>query len=71
MYTEESIAIEEPILATLPGGDDDEDWNDEDDETFDDWIEDEDDLHEIQTEKEEYGDIDPEDDDHLPDDDLR
>jgi len=70
MYTEESIAIEEPILSTLPGGDD-EDWDDDDDETFDDWMEDEDDLHEIQTEKEEYGDIDPEDDDHLPDDDLQ
>lgn len=70
MYIEESTVIEEPIVAALPGGDD-EDWDDEDDETFDDWMEDEDDLHEIQTEKEEYGDINPEDDDHLPDDDLQ
>lgn len=70
MYFEEPTVIKEPIVAVLPGGDDD-DWDDEDDETFDDWMDDEDDLHEIQTAEEEYGDIDPEDDDHLPDDDLQ
>jgi hypothetical protein len=69
MYFEPSTEIEELIQAKLPGGEDD-DWDDEDDESFDDWIDDEDDLHEIQTDKEEFGDIDPEDDDHLPDDDL-
>jgi len=54
-----------------PGGDDDDiegDWDDEDDEDFDDQLDAEDNLHEVLV-----GDDvpDPEDDDHLPDDDLQ
>ncbi|WP_184546081.1 hypothetical protein [Mucilaginibacter sp. FT3.2] len=53
------------------GGDDIEgDWEDEDDEDFDDQLDAEDDLHEIQV-GDDMGEPDPEDDDHLPDDDLQ
>ncbi|MDB5137589.1 MAG: hypothetical protein JWP37_4192 [Mucilaginibacter sp.] len=41
------------------------DWDDEDDEDFDDRAQDLDDLHEIQVD-EDLGEPDPEDDDHLP-----
>jgi hypothetical protein len=44
------------------------DWDDEDDEDFDDRVADLDDLHEIELE-DEFGETDPDDDDHLPDDD--
>jgi hypothetical protein len=43
------------------------DWDDEEDEDFDDRAEDENDLHEILVDNDIY---DPDDDDHLPDDDL-
>lgn len=48
-----------------PGGDDDFD-----DEEFEDEMEDENDLREIRT-SDDLGEPDPEDDDHLPDDDLQ
>jgi hypothetical protein len=44
-----------------------EEWNDEDDEDFDDRTEDMDDLHEIQA-GDDWGEPDPDDDDHLPED---
>ena len=44
------------------------DWDDEDDEDFDDRVADLEDLHQIELE-EELGEPDPDDDDHLPDDD--
>jgi hypothetical protein len=47
---------------------DEEDAGD-DDEDFDDFVEDENDLHEVQVD-DDLGEPDPEDDDHLPDDDL-
>ncbi|MDB4920617.1 hypothetical protein [Mucilaginibacter sp.] len=57
-YVEFSPADEDGIAG---------DWNDEDDEDFDDLADDENDLHDIIVEE----DIeDPDDDDHLPDDDL-
>ncbi|QJD96400.1 hypothetical protein HH214_11240 [Mucilaginibacter robiniae] len=43
---------------------------DEDDEAFDDYMDDEDDLREIRT-SDDLEEPDPEDDDHLPDDDLQ
>ena len=46
------------------------DWNDEEDEDFDDETENTNDLHEIQVD-DDLGEPDPEDDDHLPDDDLQ
>jgi len=54
-----------------PGDDDDindgdGDWSDIDDEDFEDMAEDRDDLHAIELDN---GIFDPEDDDHLPDDD--
>jgi hypothetical protein len=55
------------------GGDDDEiegDWDDEDDEDFDDQLDAESDLNEIQTGND-IDEPDPDDDDHLPDDDLQ
>lgn len=54
------------------GGDDplEGDWNDEEDEDFDDVLDDKDDLHEIQV-NDDRGEPDPEDDDHLPDDDWQ
>jgi hypothetical protein len=54
------------------GGDDplEGDWDDQEDEDFDDILEDKEDLHEIQVD-DDRGEPDPEDDDHLPDDDLQ
>lgn len=56
---------------SLPGDDDDfeedEDWTDFDDDNFEDSAEDMDDLHQIE---EDNNLLCPEDDDHLPDDDL-
>lgn len=45
------------------------DWDDEEDEDFDDQLETENDLHEIRVD-DDLGEPDPEEDDHLPDDDL-
>lgn len=55
-----------------PRGDDaiEGDWDDEDDEDFDDQLDAEDDLHEVLVVDDGDG-PDPEDDDHLPDDDLQ
>lgn len=60
------------ITMLLPGDDDDVndedgDWSDIDDEDFEDMAEDDDDLHEIQLDNDLS---DPDDDDHLPDDDF-
>lgn len=59
-------------ILMLGGGDDplEGDWNDEEDEDFDDILDDKEDLHEIQVD-DDMGEPDPEDDDHLPDDDLQ
>jgi len=64
--------IETKTVATMssPGDDDDAedgdgDWSDIDDEDFEDLAEDRDDLHRIELENDIF---DPEDDDHLPDD---
>ncbi len=46
------------------------DWNDEEDEDFDDQFETRSDLNEIRA-GDDVGEPDPEDDDHLPDDDLQ
>jgi hypothetical protein len=59
------------IIMLSPGGDDDnedgdDDWTDVDDEDFEDIAEDADDLHEMKINNDIY---DPEDADHLPDDD--
>jgi hypothetical protein len=68
--------IKRPNLTVFSTPDDEDfvegDWNDEEDEDFDDKMEVEDDLNEIRV-----GDdlnepnINPDDDDHLPDDDLQ
>jgi hypothetical protein len=69
---EENIHTINPIYtyAEFTPADDDgpeDEWNDEDDEAFDDLADDENNLHDIIVEE----DIaDPDDDDHLPDDDL-
>jgi hypothetical protein len=60
-----------PVME-MPGDDDDVedeegDWSDIDDEDFEDMAEDNNDLHEIQ---EDNNILDPDDDDHLPDDDF-
>jgi len=60
----------ETMTMQLPGGEDDNeegDWTDIDDEDFEDMAEDLDDLHEMDIENDLF---DPDDDDHLPDDDL-
>jgi hypothetical protein len=60
-------------VLSFGGGDDDEiegDWDDEDDEDFDDQLDAESDLHDMQTGND-IDDPDPDDDDHLPDDDLQ
>jgi len=59
-------------VQVTPDEDDDleGDWNDEDDEDFDDRLDDIDDLNEIRA-ADDLGEPDPEDDDHLPDDDLQ
>ena len=49
-------------------GIDEVDWSGEDDENFDDEMQDEEDLHEIRVD-DDLLEPDPEDDDHLPDDD--
>jgi len=59
------------ITFSMPGDDDDDqdedgDWSDIDDEDFEDEAEDKDDLHEMELDNNVF---DPEDDDHLPDDD--
>ena len=46
------------------------DWDDEEDEDFDDAVENRNDLNEIRV-GDDLGEPDPEDDDHLPDDDLQ
>ena len=70
----EDLLIEKRItLNSFGGGDDDEiegDWDDEDDEDFDDQLDAESDLNEIQTGND-IEEPDPDDDDHLPDDDLQ
>ena len=60
------------LTLEMPGDDDDVededgDWSDIDDEDFEDMAEDEDDLHEIQQDN---NILDPDDDDHLPDNDF-
>ncbi|MBE9583938.1 hypothetical protein IM792_05715 [Mucilaginibacter sp. JRF] len=59
------------VLLT-PGEDDDleGDWDDEDDEVFDDLMGTGNDLHRIRQENN-WDEIDEDDDDHLPDDDLQ
>jgi len=59
-------------VPVSPDEDDDleGDWNDEEDEDFDDQLDDIDDLNEIRT-SDDLEEPDPEDDDHLPDDDLQ
>jgi hypothetical protein len=47
-----------------------EDWSGEDDEDFEDELEDKNDLNEIRT-SDDMGEPKPEDEDHLPDDDLQ
>lgn len=59
--------------TVMPDEDDDVvegDWDDEEDEDFDDQFETRSDLNEIRT-GDDVGEPDPEDDDHLPDDDLQ
>ncbi|TFF40815.1 hypothetical protein [Mucilaginibacter psychrotolerans] len=46
------------------------DWYDEEDEDFDDQVEDRDEMHQIRV-GDDVREPDPEDDDHLPDDDLQ
>jgi hypothetical protein len=60
------------VISLPPRGDDeiDGDWDDEDDEDFDDQLDAESDLPEIPAGNNIDG-PDPEDDDHLPDDDLQ
>jgi len=60
------------ITVASGGGDDftEGDWGDEEDEDFDDLAEDEDDLNEIRV-GDDLDEPDPEDDDHLPDDDQQ
>jgi hypothetical protein len=58
------------ITMLSPGGEDDNedaDWSDIDDEDFEDMAEDKDDFREMELDNDIY---DPDDDDHLPDDDL-
>ena len=59
--------------AVVPDDDDDVvegDWNDEEDEDFDDQFESRSDQNEIRV-GDDLGEPDPDDDDHLPDDDLQ
>ena len=60
-------------LSAFPDEDElpkDVDWTDEDDEDFEDQLEDKNDLNEIRIAND-LGEPEPEDDDHLPDDDLQ
>ncbi len=64
-----TIDTDDTYTEFSPGEDDDSDigWDDDDDEVFDDLADDENNLHDIIVEN----DIaDPDDDDHLPDDDF-
>ncbi len=75
LENQNKTAFEYPPIINLSygGGDDDDiegDWNDEEDEDFDDQLDAESDLHEIQV-GDDVDEPDPEDDDHLPDDDLQ
>ncbi|SHM45625.1 hypothetical protein [Mucilaginibacter sp. OK098] len=65
-----TISTDDTYTEFSPGGDDDsdgDDWDDEDDENFDDMADDENNLHDIIVEEDLE---DPNDDDHLPDDDF-
>ncbi|MCJ8211464.1 hypothetical protein MUY27_17225 [Mucilaginibacter sp. RS28] len=68
--------LEDDDLGFDPGADEDDDdldfdpGADEEDENFDDEMNDEDDLHEIRV-GDDLGEPDPEDDDHLPEDDFQ
>jgi hypothetical protein len=77
LFTESEILIDNFFLSSTimlsPGGSDraiEGDWDDEDDEDFDDRLDAENDVHEIRVGNNTYK-PDPEDDDHLPDDDLQ
>ena len=68
----EEIFTTGPITLLSPGDDDDIedgewDWSDIDDEDFEDMAEDDEDFHEMELEN---NILDPDDDDHLPDDDF-
>ncbi len=70
--TAEKAAKPNTITLLFPGDDDDvddedDDWSDIDDEDFEDRAEDLDDFHEMELENDIFN---PDDDDHLPDDDL-
>ena len=71
MQFESEILIDK-VISLSPRGDDEieGDWDDEDDEDFDDLLDTESDLHEIKA-TDDFKEPDPEDDDHLPDDDLQ
>jgi hypothetical protein len=65
-----NAVIFDSITLLSPREDDDDvegDWNDEEDEDFDDRVEDTNDLHEIMTDNNL---LDPDDEDHLPDNDF-
>ncbi len=70
-YSKEAPTFDE-ILMQFPGGEDEieGDWKDEDDEDFDDQLDVEGDLHEIRVD-DDLNEPNPEEDDHLPDDDLQ
>ena len=69
-----SVFMFDTLFLQGPGGDDDlpveGDWDDEEDEDFDDQTESTNDLHEIQVD-DDLGEPDPEDDDHLPEEELQ
>jgi hypothetical protein len=72
--TNASVFMFDTLFLQGPNGDDDlpveGDWDDEEDEDFDDQTESTNDLHEIQVD-DDLGEPDPEDDDHLPDEELQ
>jgi hypothetical protein len=68
----DTLPLNAAITFLSPGDDDDAededgDWSDIDDEDFEDLAEDRDDLHEMELDNDIF---DPEDDDHLPDEDI-
>lgn len=69
-----SVFMYDTLFLQAPDEDDEPavegDWADEDDEDFDDQVEDRNDLNEIRA-ADDIGEPDPEDADHLPDDDLQ
>ena len=76
-FTENEVLIDNFVVNSTsilsPGGGEraiEGDWDDEDDEDFDDRLDAENDLREIKVRDNVY-EPDPEDDDHLPDDDLQ